>query len=557
MTKKISIGTRGSDLALVQTRHVSNFLTGMGITTSEKIIVTKGDQDSRPFRDLLGDGFFTKEIEQELARNHIQMAVHSAKDLPSMIHEGLPWRAVGQREQARDLVIAKKEILDQLDAANFFEVDPKVKAHGLSRIKIGTSSPRRLAQARLKSPDVAVVPMRGNVPTRLKQVVDGTVDAVILGQAGINRLGGATLIQDHGLEARVLNWTTAPCQGVIAVQANSDGLPILEKIANVELDTIAKAEKSLLALLGGGCQLPVGAHVRLLRESKPQKFALNVFYFDGKSYFDFEIEEERISDLLREAFVQLAGYKTGSARGRRVWLTGPLQHLYRPAQLLIAKGLEPVAWPLIEVRPYWDSQQLRSYLNSWKEFGAVAFGSSFGARLFLTEFASLFKDTNDLVRIPMFAVGPSTAAPLLKAGFAVKTIHDVSTAKALVDEIQKQQIQGPILIPGTAESRLRDELKVHGLQSAVLELYRSTPSTDRLTTEMPVIGDTDAVILTSPSGVRQFNEWTLQQPALKKLEVFAFGPSTSDALTDLNIEHTPNSQSGNWEEMIELVSRNS
>ena len=174
----IRIATRASKLALVQANQVAEHLSSLspGCTVELVEISTKGDRDKSDFLYKVGTtGFFTSEVERALLDGRADVAVHSLKDLPTAITEGLVISAVPQREQVNDVIVASKDIASIHDL-------PKGAA-------VGTSSVRRISQVKLLRPDLNCQPLRGNVETRIRKVQDGQVDAIVIAQAGINRLG--------------------------------------------------------------------------------------------------------------------------------------------------------------------------------------------------------------------------------------------------------------------------------------------------------------------------------------------------------------------------------
>ena len=178
MERKIIIGSRGSDLALWQANHILRKVQKLGITAEIKIIVTQGDQiQDLSFDKLEGKGFFTKEIEEALLNNEIDLAVHSQKDLPTESPIGLKIAAVSEREDAADVILIRKESTD--NSLKF-----SIKRNAI----VGTSSPRRKSQLLAFRGDIQIADLRGNVPTRIQKLRDKKYDAILLAAAGIERL---------------------------------------------------------------------------------------------------------------------------------------------------------------------------------------------------------------------------------------------------------------------------------------------------------------------------------------------------------------------------------
>jgi hydroxymethylbilane synthase len=247
------IGTRGSPLALVQARTVAARLAvalGVNEQAIELVVIrTSGDliQD-RPLAEEGGKGLFTKEIEEALKDGRINLAVHSAKDMPTILPAGLMLAACLEREDARDVFISRKSgsLADLPKGAT-----------------LGTTSPRRQAIAKRMRPDLRIVPMRGNVETRLRKLADGECDATILALAGLKRLGfeaHATKI----MSAR--EFLPAAGQGAIGIEVRANDTRTREILAHVDhADTsIALAcERAFLAVLDGSCKTPIGGYAEL------------------------------------------------------------------------------------------------------------------------------------------------------------------------------------------------------------------------------------------------------------------------------------------------------
>ena len=246
----LRIGTRGSPLALVQANEVRARLAAAHGVDPERIalevIRTSGDMiRDRPLAEAGGKGLFTKEIEEALIAGRIDLAVHSAKDLPTVLPAGLIIAAVLAREDARDVFISRK-------AASVRDLP-----HGAT---VGTASLRRQALVKRLRPDLAVTTLRGNVETRLRKLDAGEVDATLLALAGLKRLGladAATAILP------VDEFLPAVGQGVIAIEARGDDqrtLALLQAVNHADTATALAAERAFLAVLDGSCRTPIAGH---------------------------------------------------------------------------------------------------------------------------------------------------------------------------------------------------------------------------------------------------------------------------------------------------------
>jgi hydroxymethylbilane synthase len=237
------IGSRGSKLALWQANHIGDRLASLGSEWRLEIIQTSGDRfQSGPLKEIGNKGLFTKEIEEALLDGRIDLAVHSLKDMPTELPQGLQITATPPREDARDAIIGRK--LFELPAGS----------------RIGTGSLRRMAQLSAARPDVVVEPVRGNVDTRLRKLDEGQFDAIVLAAAGLNRLGWSHRVAEH-LPVELM--CPAVGQGSLAIETRADGQEAMN--ACLRLDDPAthaciNAERAMLEILGGGCQVPIGAY---------------------------------------------------------------------------------------------------------------------------------------------------------------------------------------------------------------------------------------------------------------------------------------------------------
>jgi hydroxymethylbilane synthase len=250
--KPLRIGTRASALARWQAESVQAQLAALGCAAALVLIRTSGDQDRQtPLRLLGGKGVFTKEIEAALLENRVDLAVHSMKDLPTALPEGLVIGAIGRREDVRDALISRGGLA--LAAL----------PHGA---RVGTSSLRRQAQLRNRRPDLQMVDVRGNVDTRLGKVDRGEYDAVVLAKAGLDRLGLSGAISEV-LPPEVC--LPAAGQGAIGIEmrAPASNLDKEIAIAVAQLNDAAtrlavETERAVLAGLSGGCDVPLGVWAR-------------------------------------------------------------------------------------------------------------------------------------------------------------------------------------------------------------------------------------------------------------------------------------------------------
>lgn len=244
---KIIFATRPSALARWQTARVIQLLQAAHpeLECSEDIITTTGDRVlDRPLPEIGGKGLFTSELEDALLSSKVHAAVHSLKDLPVEDTPGIVVAAIPEREAAHDVLVSA----DGWTISNLPE-----------GARVGTCSTRRTAQLLARRPDLTILPLRGNVDSRVKKVLNGEYDAIVLAQAGLTRLG----LQAHISEVFPLEvMLPAPGQGALAVQCRADDTETLQLLAAIHDPLTAAAvgaERAFLSSLGGGCSLPVAA----------------------------------------------------------------------------------------------------------------------------------------------------------------------------------------------------------------------------------------------------------------------------------------------------------
>lgn len=241
------LGTRGSSLALVQTALVRDALTARHprLSFPERTITTRGDvRRDVPLAEIGGQGVFVTEIERALGAGDVDIAVHSAKDLPSQLGHGLTIAATLERADPRDVLLSRAGPLRELPL----------------RARVGTSSPRRAFQLRALRPDLTLLDLRGNVDTRIAKLDRGEYDAIVLAAAGVVRLG---------LAHRVTEWLSPDivipmvAQGVIALEvraSDDDAHAVAASVDHAGTRVAVTAERAFLARLGAGCTAPLAAH---------------------------------------------------------------------------------------------------------------------------------------------------------------------------------------------------------------------------------------------------------------------------------------------------------
>ena len=303
----IRIGTRGSALALWQTRYIAARLNVLAQDLKVEVveIVSTGDRITDvPLSSVEGTGFFTATLERALVEGRVDVAVHSYKDLPVEPTPGLSVAAVPARGPVEDALCARDGLtLARLPAG----------------ARVGTCSARRTAQVLARRPDVEIHPLRGNVPTRVQRVTSGELDAIVLARAGLVRLG----LDAHVTEVFPTDVVLpAPAQGALAVQCRTNEPELLHLLAALD-DTSTRraviAERTLLHALGGGCSVPVGAIAVCTRSQLT--LAAGVFTLDGTRGIRVEERGTDASALGEAAARRLLAQGAGEILG--AWHGGP------------------------------------------------------------------------------------------------------------------------------------------------------------------------------------------------------------------------------------------
>ena len=313
--RTIKVGSRGSELALCQDEELLALLRPLFPDLDFQVITvrTQGDINTTGALAEMGLGIFTREIERDLLAGEIDMAVHSLKDLPTELPQGLTLGAIVQRQDPRDVLI------------NRWGCGLKDLPEGA---RIGTSSPRRQALLNSLCPQVVTVPIRGNVGTRLEKAQGEDYDGTVLAVAGLNRLG---LIQHISVYLEPEEFVPPPGQGALGIEVRADDQEILDMLKNIDhQDTrsAVTAERGFLEVLGGGCQLPMGAYARVSGHA----LLMNVFLgsgsgtgsdvfvasVEGGSNNPMQLAKDARAELAKHGAAELLGTqaKSGGLRGQ-------------------------------------------------------------------------------------------------------------------------------------------------------------------------------------------------------------------------------------------------
>ena len=277
MSSLVRIGTRSSQLSLWQARHISALIAQHypGARVELREYRTRGDRlSAQPLPSIGGKGVFTQALEAALLRGEIDCAAHSLKDLPVADSPGLALAAIPQRGDHRDALVSRQgETLAQLPQG----------------ARIGTGSPRRRAQLLALRPDLRILDIRGNVPTRLDKLLrdDSDYDALVLAAAGLNRLALAAQTSEVFSDAQML---CAPGQGALALQCRAEDADFYAPLTHLTSALAATAERGFLGGLQAGCALPVGAHATVRAGALCLRG--RVIALDGRAQLDFRREHQ-------------------------------------------------------------------------------------------------------------------------------------------------------------------------------------------------------------------------------------------------------------------------
>lgn len=536
----IRIGTRGSALALAQAgwvrRKLEEAYPGLKVQTIK--IKTSGDRFlTSPIKAIEGKGIFVKEIEDALLQEKIDLAVHSMKDLPTEIPAGLTITAITEREDPRDaLVSAYKRLLKDLPAGS----------------KVGTGSLRRQTQILHHRPDLVVVPIRGNVDTRLKKLDRGEVDGLIMAVAGLKRIGHQDRISEYLSLDVCLN---AVAQGALGLETR-DGDPVNQMVAFLHHHPSAMevvAERAFLRRLGGGCQIPVGA--RGYVEGDRIKLMGVVGDASGKRLVRGEVEgkaedaeslgeelAERLlsqgaDELLNGGEVDSKGKAKGNPKpllGRCIMITRPRIQSGSFVRGLEELGSEVIECPTIEIIPPDSYVPLDRTIQDLEEYDWIVFTSVNGVKEFLNRLQYLGKDSAALEGIRLAAIGPETAREMASHGIQVEFVPAEYRAEGILHGLNPAEVEGKrFLLPRAATARdiLPRTLKEWGAEVDVVQAYRTVPAKGSAAILSGVLSENkvDMVTFTSSSTVRYFVD-LLSPVDLKKfcksVAVACIGPIT-------------------------------
>lgn len=523
----LRIGTRDSDLALWQARHVQALLKSKADVESVLVPVkTQGDLDQvTPLAALEGKGFFTKELENILLTNRADLAVHSLKDLPTTLPPGMQVAAVLSRADRREALLVRK-------GSHADRTPLPVKKGGI----LGTSSARRESQVRVMAPDLQIADLRGNVPTRVRKLREGQYDAILLAWAGLSRLE----LDVADLEIVLLPLDTflpAPGQGALAIEIREDDdetARILATLDEPATRRIVEAERGLLHLFAGGCKLPLGVYAEGTGEIRLQA----VYGAKAPSGDWIQFRSERTADspeaVSEAVFGDLMEQKQAWAEatkplaGKTVAVTRPADKVTSLFDSVERMGGTLKALPTLAFEPAGDQNEVDTAVSELANYHWLFFTSANAVYYFLEE-CLRGKALPSHLRIA--AVGKGTAQSIIDAGYKVD-LTGSGGGRELADTFLETVGAGHRVLWPTAEAareEMRETLVAAGVEITPLVVYRSTlpPAEARVAVDVDTI---DWVLVTSPMAGKNFVELYGTPP---NCQWVAIGPTTQAEMQKL------------------------
>ena len=501
-TNPVIIGTRGSELALWQANLTKSILEKNGYQAELKIIKTKGDatqQWNLSFDKMEGKGFFTKELEDALLSNEIDMAVHSCKDMPTENAQGLTLTAFSKRANPFDILLIRKEKVDRNSRL-------KLKQNAI----VGTSSARRKAQLLALRPDFNIQDLRGNVPSRIHKLSEEKYDAIVLASAGIERLN----IDISAFEQVVLKapaFIPAPAQGVLAFQireADERMKEICSLLNDDKSAEIAAIERQILHDFEGGCQMPLGVYAEKIKEET------HVWISQAKAWNTFPkrkhvvLPNDELNNIPKAIEPIVLSLKNSTPTA--VFISSDLQE-----NDYIVRGLKALDYT-VNYATLIDFSPINFDLP--KEIDWLFFSSKNGVKYFF----DTVKNISPTIKIA--AVNKGTARAILELGYPVDFIGqggDIANVSQKFDETANGKI---IFIQ--AKNSLRSIQKSISKNKDIhtLIVYENTPKASiKKRTEQ-------ILVFTSPMNVEAY---LTNYPLEKNQSIISIGTSTSDRLKSL------------------------
>lgn len=506
MNRIITIGTRGSDLALWQANYVKDKLAEINIKANLKIIKTQGDSILNLRLDKLeGKGFFTKELEEHLLEGSVDLAVHSHKDLPTKNSDGLMIAAVSERENPSEIILILKDCVDLSKKLS-------IKHNGI----VGTSSNRRQSQLLAIRPDLEFENLRGNVPTRIQKLRDENYDAIIMAKAGAIRLKidlSEFYVEEIEPSAELV---PSPAQGVLAIQIRENDqelFDILQYIHDAGIAAQIGVERKVLNLFDGGCHMPLGCYCK--RED-------DIFHVwttkskDAEEFPDRLYISSETTDGLAEKIVAKFDVENRKMP-KKVFISRELSEQSYFRKALNKHEIVVEARSLIRTVP--AIHKLDSYI--FKKIDWVFFSSKNGIEYFFALDPLLPKD------VKFGVIGRGSEEALKQLGKAVSFIGEGSDPVDIAIEFASLANGQAILFPSAKES-LRTVQIAMSLETKIIDLTVY----ETILEEGVSQSFADVLVFTSPSNVDAYFADNLLDPSQK---VVAIGKSTGKKFEQMNV----------------------
>lgn len=521
---RFRLATRGSTLAIIQAQLVADALTKRYPEHEFALtpLTTHGDRHpSMRLSDSPREGVFVKDLEQALLDGRAELAVHSAKDLPTLPTTGLTLAAFLPREDARDVLVARP-------AGTLAQLPPGAR--------VGTGSPRRAAQILAVRPDLKPVEIRGNVDTRLRRLREGAADALVLAAAGLARLG--RLGEAHELLPFEV-MLPAPGQGALAVQAidGSEAAGMAAAIDDPRTSRAITAERALLRRLGGGCLSALGAYAVV--EGDDLTLQAVVLDVGGTTVIRAQARGRQDTDVVEDVAASLESQGAGrllsrdaSLAGLRIMVTRADRQAAALADALSALGAQAVRCPVIAIEPIAVDPAIFRDLGQYDWLVLTSANGVDRLRDLLREAQVAFP-----AALKVAAIGPETAARAQEAGMTPTIVPQRFIAEELADALSAAMVPGArILLARAAGARdvLPDQLRARGARVDVLETYRAVPPRNVRARLAACLPDVDMVTFTSSSTVRHFVEATPGSLPDRML-VACIGPITAETARELGL----------------------
>ena len=536
----VRIGTRGSALALAQANLIADLLAARRVPARIVIIRTRGDADqTSSLAAIGGQGVFTSALQDALLRDEIDVAVHSAKDLPTTDHPDLALAAFLARQDPRDVLIAK-------DGADLGSLPVGAR--------VGTSSRRRVAQLLAARPDLTIVDLRGNIDTRIRRATEGDLDAVVLAAAGLIRMGWRDRITGY---LPLDRFVPAPGQAALALEvrrADSGPAGRVMELDEPDVSTCVRAERAFLRAIGAGCTTPVGAHATVHGDHLRLMAMVASPELTDVRGGTYDLASAKAEDGAERIARELAGLVR---RDRRAQVRSSLDRLLRPTVLvtrpgragerladsLNGAGATAIVEPMLLIEPVRSPDATAAIARAATGgFDWVAFTSANAVEGVVSNLDDGLDLSVALGGAGVVAVGGVTAASLRSAGFEAAIVAARPDAEGVAGAMIDAGVGGSsVWLPqgNLANSDLADALIAAGAEVVTTRVYHveQPHGVSPATRGALLQGDVDAVLFASPSAARHLVDLLgPDRPTLADVLIVAIGQTTATEVRRLGLE---------------------